>query len=264
MNELFPRNYRARSKKYLRPISSPPCFNSFHSYIRKDPIQELFQSHGKIKILIKVLSQNNVSTIRTPLSLNEWNELCKEYIYIYLRRSSKFNWINYSRKKKGKKFLSNKIHPSAVHEPLSNTSPNVANLGHSPVHQRRRNDLIEMRRTKLTFTTSRPDEASPLVKYPFSWRASSFAGARQMGYYLRKVLFQSQGVIRISSAGRASSTRGGRKMKRKRRREEEEDGPTNETTNRTSSLLCQKTFLSFSHSTYEHIPSHEEDDDPPL
>lgn len=65
------------------------------------------------------------------LSLNEWNELCKEYIYIYLRRSSKFNWINYSREKKGKKFLSNKIHPSAVHEPLSNTSPNVANLGHS-------------------------------------------------------------------------------------------------------------------------------------
>ena len=47
-------------------------------------------------------------------------------------------------------------------------------------------------------------------------------------------------------------------MKRKRRREEEEDGPTNETTNRTSSLLCQKTFLSFSHSTYERIPSHEE------
>lgn len=114
-----------------------------------------------------------------------------------------------------------------------------------------------MRRTKLTFTTSRPDEASPLVKYPFSWRASSFAGARQMGYYLRKVLFQSQGVIRISSAGRASSTRGGRKTRRRRWREEE-DGPTNETTNRTSSLLCQKTFLSFSHSTYERIPSHEE------
>lgn len=188
--------------------------------------------------------------------------LCKEYIYIFDDLQSLIELITLERKK-GKNFYPIKF----TRQRSTNrcrTRLRTWRIWVTPVHQRRRNDLIEMRRTKLTFTTSRPDEASPLVKYPFSWRASSFAGARQMGYYLRKVLFQSQGVIRISSAGRASSTRGGRKMKRKRRREEEEDGPTNETTNRTSSLLCQKTFLSFSHSTYEHIPSHEEDDDPPL
>lgn len=105
-----------------------------------------------------------------------------------------------------------------------------------------------MRRTKLTFTTSRPDEASPLVKYPFSWRASSFAGARQMGYYLRKVLFQSQGVIRISSAGRASSTRG----RKERRRGGGGGWSTDETTNRTSFPLPENFSQLFS---FDLLPS---------
>lgn len=113
-----------------------------------------------------------------------------------------------------------------------------------------------MRRTKLTFTTSRPDEASPLVKYPFSWRASSFAGARQMGYYLRKVLFQSQGVIRISSAGRASSTRGGKKRRRRRWRRMVH----NEWNKESNELpLPEKLFsasFSFHLLTRDRIPSH--------